>query len=362
MAIKINAAGSRHARTLIAAGDVDKDAAWSFTAADGDALLGPDGNDWEAYSAVHLAIDDAAADKTKARYKYPVAKGAKVYRSGVIAAKDRAAQQDRTAIEDEAGALLELIDGKKDAIRGPNPSGGRRAMGAGYSMAAQGGAAEIYIYEDVGAGWFGGVSAKQFAEDLAALGPIDQIDLRLNSYGGEVFDGLAIYRQLVDHPARVVSHVDGIAASIASVIAMAGDEIEIAEAGFMMIHPAQGFCMGPADDMRAMATTLDQITGSIADVYAARTKAPLADIRGWMNAETWLTAADCIDRGFADKVAENMRLAAHVDFSKHKFANLPAALRPRGSIGSKPTPAAPPGLASARERLARMKAKLTLAA
>ena len=112
-------------------------------------------------------------------------------------------------------------------------------MGAGFSVKAKAGdEAEILIYEDVGEGWFGGVTAKQFADELKALGSVKTINLRLNSAGGDVFDGLAIYRRLVDHPAKIVSHIDGLAASIASVIAMAGDEIRISESGFLMIHNA----------------------------------------------------------------------------------------------------------------------------
>src|SRR5262245_27525916 len=111
-------------------------------------------------------------------------------------------------------------------------------------MKARAEEAEVYIYEDVGSGWFGGVSAKQFADDLRALGQVQTINVHINSAGGEVFDGVAIYHTLVQHPARVVSHVDGLAASIASVIAMAGDEIRITEAGMFMIHNARGGVVG----------------------------------------------------------------------------------------------------------------------
>ena len=107
-------------------------------------------------------------------------------------------------------------------------------MALGYRISAKGAdRAEILIYEDVGEGWFGGVSAKQFADDLKALGAVSTIDVRINSYGGDVFEGFAMYRQLVEHKARIVVHVDGVAASIASVIAMAGNEIEIAPLAFM---------------------------------------------------------------------------------------------------------------------------------
>ena len=192
-------------------------------------------------------------------------------------------------------------------------------MGNGYSIRAKANAgAEIYIYEDVGEGWFGGVSAKQFADDLKALGTVQTIDLRLNSYGGEVFDGLAIYRQLVEHPARVVVHVDGVAASIASVIAMAGDEIRIAEAGFMMIHPAQGGVLGSAKAMRDMADLLDRITASIVNVYDKRTSSDLATITQWVENDTWFTAQDALAAGFADAIDENMLLAASANLDGHQ--------------------------------------------
>lgn len=113
MATDLNLAGESHAHSLIAAGKVDKTAPWSFSAEDGNALLGKDGKDWESYGQAHLGLDRSASDKTKARYKYPFAKGGKLYRSGVIAAKQRAAQQSDAAVEKAATALLDLIDKPK---------------------------------------------------------------------------------------------------------------------------------------------------------------------------------------------------------------------------------------------------------
>jgi ATP-dependent protease ClpP protease subunit len=219
-------------------------------------------------------------------------------------------------------------------------------IGHRYSMQAKGNAeAEIYIYGDVGDDWFGGVTAKQFADDLKALGKVDRISLRINSAGGDVFQGLTIYRLLVDHPATVVAHIDGMAASIASVIAMAATEINIAESAFLMIHNAWGFAIGNADDMRTMASLLDKTTGSIRDVYVARTGKSSDQVKKWMDAETWFTAQDAVDNGFATAISANMKLAARVDLSKHRFQKLPDAM------------AATPNADSMRERLARMKAK-----
>jgi hypothetical protein len=113
MAVELNSPGDKHAHALVDAGKVDKTSSWSFSAEDGNKLLGPNGDDWGEYSKWHLGEDTSAAEKTKARYKYPHGKGGKVYRSGVIAAKQRAAAQGAKAIEDAAGRLLEKIDGKK---------------------------------------------------------------------------------------------------------------------------------------------------------------------------------------------------------------------------------------------------------
>lgn len=217
---------------------------------------------------------------------------------------------------------------------------------AGYTMKAKDAEAEIMLYGDVGDSWFGGVTAKQFADDLKALGNVTTINLRINSPGGDVFQGLTIYRLLVDHKAKVIAHIDGLAASIASVIAMAAEEIRISEAGFLMIHNAWGVALGSADDMRTMANLLDKTTASIRDVYVARTGKTADEVSAWMDAETWFTADEAVEHGFATSVADNMRLAARVDPAKHKFMHAPAAL------------AGTPNADAARERLARMKAQL----
>jgi ATP-dependent Clp protease protease subunit len=206
-------------------------------------------------------------------------------------------------------------------------------MGAGYSIKSRAGSGEatIYLYEDIGDSFFGGVSAKQFADDLKALGNVSTINLRLNSPGGDVFDGTAIYRLLIDHPARVIAHVDGLAASIASVIAMAADEIRISEAGFLMIHNASGLVVGEAKDMRQMADTLDTVTNTISDVYVARTKNDPTAVQKWMDDETWFTAADAVENGFADTVVQNMRVAAYAAFdqSRYKFKHTPTVVNRR---------------------------------
>ncbi len=218
-----------------------------------------------------------------------------------------------------------------------------------YSMVNKGNSeAEIILYGDIGDSWFGGITAKEFADDLKALGKVNVINLRINSPGGDVFQGLTIYRLLVDHPAKIVAHIDGLAASIASVIAMAATDIRISEAGFLMVHNAWGVAIGNAEEMRTMASLLDKTTGSIRDVYVARTGNTADAVRAWMDGETWFSASEAVASGFADTVVDNLRIAARVDLSKHRFANLPTAMS-----------AATPNADAVRERVARMKAKMT---
>jgi ATP-dependent Clp protease protease subunit len=206
----------------------------------------------------------------------------------------------------------------------PQPRGSRALN---YRMAAKGDSAEIFIYDIIGASWFGGISAQQFAQDLRALGAVKTIDLRINSDGGDVFDGRAIYTNLAQHPARVVAHVDGLAASIASLIAMSANEIRMADGSYMMIHNAWGVSIGGSDEMRRTADLLDSVSGSIAETYAARTKNDRAKIDQWMADETWFTAAEAVDANFADVLDEPVRAAASVR-DPAMFRNLPAALQP----------------------------------
>lgn len=200
---------------------------------------------------------------------------------------------------------------------------------AGYRVVAAKDAATVYLYGPIGSSWWddSGISANQFRKDLDALGAVKTIDVRINSEGGDVFDGKAIYSLLVQHSATVTMHIDGLAASAASFIAMAGSSIEIAESAFMMIHNASGMCFGTAKDMRETANLLDAVNGSMCSIYAARTKMKPEDCQQMMDDETWMNGPEAIAKGFADKMVPNMAVAASVrDASKYR--HLPAALRP----------------------------------
>ena len=205
----------------------------------------------------------------------------------------------------------------------------RKQSPQGYRMLAKGDNAEIYIYGDIGWTWDGtGITASQFKDDLKSLGSPKSIDVRINSAGGDVFDGRTIYTLLAEHKAKVVMHIDGLAASAASVIAMAGDQIRISEGAFLMIHNAWTIAMGGAEDMRKTATLLDQINGTIRETYAARTKQSMDQVQQWMDEETWFSGADAVKNGFADVMVDNVKVAASVN-NPARYKHLPAALNPK---------------------------------
>lgn len=160
--------------------------------------------------------------------------------------------------------------------------------------------ATVYIYGDIG-GWFGGVDPETIAKEIAAL-DVSTLKVRLNSPGGLVFDGVAIYNALVEHKANVVVSIEGIAASIASVIAMAGDEIRIGEAANIMVHKPWSFAMGDAEIMRKEADVLDVLEDGIIAIYAARTGKSVEDLKALVAAETWFRGQQAVDEGFADEV------------------------------------------------------------
>lgn len=189
---------------------------------------------------------------------------------------------------------------------------------------------EIYIYESIGEGWFGGITAKAFADTLRDIGKVDGLDIYVNSPGGNVFDGIAIYNQIKRFNGEKIIHVDGIAASIASVIAMAGDEVRVADNGMMMIHDPWGFAMGTSDEMRKSADALDKIKDTILDTYVARTKGDRDEIEKWMKSETWMNADECIERGFADKKTEEKNIENMAFPLLAKFKNTPDTLKRQG--------------------------------
>lgn len=160
------------------------------------------------------------------------------------------------------------------------------------------GVTELYIYDEIG---YFGVTASDMVLELAQVAT-PTINVRLNSPGGDVFDGIAILNALRSHPATVNVTVDSMAASIASVIAMAGDTITMAPNSQMMIHQASGIAIGNAVDMRDLADLLDKQDTNIASIYAARAGGDAETWLAAMAAETWYSAQEAVDAGLADNV------------------------------------------------------------
>lgn len=190
-----------------------------------------------------------------------------------------------------------------------------------YTIRARGTGAEVLIYDEIGAY---GVSAKGFLAELGALPDGVPVDLRLNSPGGSVFDAVAIYNALQRHDGTITVWIDGVAASAASYVAMAGDEIVMPENAFLMIHDPSGLVMGTATDMREMADTMDKIAGGMIRGYATRSGRTEEEIAALMAAETWFDAEAALEAGLATRMIEPVRIAA--SFGIGRFRNAPPAL------------------------------------
>ncbi len=202
-----------------------------------------------------------------------------------------------------------------------------------YRMTAKGNRGTIYLYGLIGVSsdnFFGieGITAKQFATDLKNLGAVTNIDLRINSDGGIVDDARAIYNLLIQHPATVATRIDSIAASAASLVAMAGRTIEIAQGGHIMIHNVRGGAYGTADEVRARADVMDGYNQAAINTYAARTKNKPEQIAAWMDDETWFNSEDAMKFQFVDSVSKDMEMPIAAIHRPDRFKNMPTVLRP----------------------------------
>jgi len=185
--------------------------------------------------------------------------------------------------------------------------------------------ATIYIYDEIS--WFG-ISAEEFIRGLNDI-KAKTIHIRLNTPGGSVFDGTAIFNAIKQHKSHTITHIDGLAASFGSVIALAGDEIRMAKNAFLMIHDPWSMVIGTADTMRQEADLLDKIGGVIADTYMDKTGKTDVEIKKLMNAETWMTAEEAMEMGFVDEIEDEKKdeKAKASLFDLSIFANVPDELR-----------------------------------
>lgn len=174
--------------------------------------------------------------------------------------------------------------------------------------------ADVYIFDEIGTF---GLTAQSFIEEIKSYKDTP-MSLHINCVGGDVFEGMAIYNVLKKRTARTTIYIEGIAASMGSVIALAGDEVVMAENSLFMIHNAWGGAMGEATEIRKTAALLDKISGEIADIYTKKTNLPYNRVKEMMDEETWLSADEAFNLGFIDSISDAIKVAAKYDVSKFK--------------------------------------------
>jgi ATP-dependent Clp protease, protease subunit len=215
---------------------------------------------------------------------------------------------------------------------------------------------ELHIYDVIGGDSFfgGGISSADVARALAELDGIEALTVHINSPGGNVFEGVAIYNVIKRFPAPKTVYVDGVAASMASIIALAGDRVITAANGMWMIHEPSGGALGRADDLRKMAERLEAIRTVMVDTYVDRTGQKREDIEAWCAAETWMDAKTAKERGFTHEIEESKReTALGPSFALlAEYRNTPEDLRAAAMAASAPPPPAPP---APKENIAMLK-------
>ncbi|MET0106633.1 MAG: ClpP-like prohead protease/major capsid protein fusion protein [Sedimenticola sp.] len=230
-----------------------------------------------------------------------------------------------------------------------------------YSIRAAGsGKQELLIYGDIGESWEAeSVIAKDLVEDLSSL-QADEIIVRINSYGGSVSDGLAIYNALTRHPARISVEIDGVAVSIASLIAMSGDEVRMASSAMMMIHAPWGAASGNASDMREMADVLDRFALAMQPPYAKRLGEQIAKEYVSDGLDHWFSSEEALAAGLIDEISEELAMVAHYDLSRFNppgdiFMKTNAIIKDDDKVADIEAKAAQKALAKEEERRAQIR-------
>lgn len=218
------------------------------------------------------------------------------------------------ALPTEVAATITALQDRTTKLRANAQAEGRRCYR--ITNAASPDEAELLLYDDIG-GWFG-TYADEFVQELNAI-TAPRLTVRLNSPGGSVFQGLAIASALRVHPADITVRVDGIAASIASVIALAGDRLVVMPGSTLMIHEASGEALGDASVMAKMAEVLDTLSANIADMYAAKAGGTRDEWRQRMKEETWFLADDAVEAGLADEVGPSRTPAPEEPEMRQQF-------------------------------------------
>lgn len=208
-----------------------------------------------------------------------------------------------------------------------------------FTIKAEGNEATIYLYDaivgdDLTAEYWGGVSANQFIRELNNISaPV--IHLRINSPGGDVFAARVMELAIRQHTSKVIAHIDGYAASAASFLAVACDEVEISQGGFVMIHKASTICWGNEDDMTHVAGLLGKLDATLVDTYVQATGQEATQLAEWMKAETWFNSDEAIKYGFADRLAET-KVENKVTWNLSAYAHAPVVNAPAPEPEPKP--------------------------
>lgn len=180
--------------------------------------------------------------------------------------------------------------------------------------------ASIYVYDVISADW--GVSALSVVSAIAQAGNVATLNIHINSPGGDVFEGRAIMAAIRAFRGKTVAHIDSLCASAATSIALACDEVIMSNGAFFMIHNAHGIAYGDKQDLRDTADTMEKVEGAIVADYTTKTGKSEADIRAWMDAETWFTAQEALDNGFIDSIASTDKPVSNT-WNLSAFANAP---------------------------------------
>lgn len=205
--------------------------------------------------------------------------------------------------------------------------------------------ASLYIYDIIDAYW--GVSATSVIEAVTQAAGAEELHVYINSPGGDVFEGRAIMAAIARFQGKTIAHIDSLCASAATGIALACNEVEMSDGAFFMIHNASCMAWGDKTDLRTTADLLQKVEGSIIADYTAKTGKPEADIVAWMDAETWFSAAEAVEHGFVDRLAQAPAEKAKADnvWNLAAYSKAPAniaAPRAAATAPAPPEPAAPP--------------------
>ena len=211
----------------------------------------------------------------------------------------------------------QLLEDARATAKARIDAGGPRLLSPATVFDAVKDEATVYLYDAIDPYW--GIDAGEFVKALSEI-TANTIHLRINSPGGSVFDAEAIQTALQQHKARVVAHIDGMAASAATYVALAADEVEMSDGAMFMIHNAWTFAFGNASELVDTAALLEKIDANILRDYQSKTGASAEQIKQWMDAETWFTAQEALTNGFVDRIYGNVDAPAEGEPEDKKAA------------------------------------------